>query len=147
MSLVERINTDLTSAMKTQDTGRTAVLRLIKTSMTNERIKLGKELSDDDVLKLLQKEAKQRRDSIDAYNSGGRGDLAAEEEAELILINEYLPKQLHESELFNIIDQVIADLGATELSQAGLVIGKVMGLVTGRADGGLVSRLVKERLS
>ena len=96
---------------------------------------------------MLQKEAKQRRDSIDAYNSGGRGDLAAEEEAELGLINEYLPKQLHESELFNIIDQVIADLGATEQSQAGLVIGKVMGLVTGRADGGLVSRLVKERLS
>lgn len=146
MSLSERIQTDMTTAMRTQDAARTAVLRLLKSSLTNEQIKLGKPLSDDDVMKVLQREAKQRRDAIDAYNQGGRGDLVAEEQAELELITEYLPKQLSEDELLVIIDQVIADAGATDISQLGQVIGKVMALVSGKADGGLVSKLVKDRL-
>lgn len=145
MTLAERIQSELTTAMKTQDAARTGVLRLIKTSLTNERIKLGHELTEEEVLKIIQHEAKQRRDSIEAYNQAGRSDLATEEQAELDLITQYLPQQMDEAELRAVVDQVVADMGSDK-AQMGKIIGKVIGLTAGKADGASVSRLVKERL-
>lgn len=146
MTLVEQITNDMTAAMKSSDAARTAVLRLIKTSFQNEKIKLGHDLSDDEALKVIQREAKQRRDSIDAYQKANRPELAEEEENELKIIVQYLPEQMTEDELNKIVDQVIAETGATGPAQMGQVMGKVMQAAAGKADGGTVSRVVKEKL-
>lgn len=147
MRLGEKIQSDLVVAMKGQDQARTAVLRLLKSALKNEQIKAQRELSADDELKVLQREAKQRRDSIEAYKQGDRLDLADLEQAELDLITQYLPQPLSEAELKVVIDQVIAKTGAQGLSQMGQVIGQVMSMVSGKADGGVVSQLVRSRLS
>ena len=147
MRLGEKIQSDLVAAMKGQDQARTAVLRLLKSALKNEQIKVQRELSADDELKVLQREAKQRRDSIEAYKQGDRLDLAELEQAELDLIMQYLPQPLSEAELKVVIDQVIAQTGAQGLSQMGQVIGQVMSMVSGKADGGMVSQLVRSRLS
>ncbi len=142
----EQIQADLVTAMKEHNEVRTAVLRLLKNSLKNEQIKLQRDLNADEELKVLQREAKQRRDSIDAYQQGGREDLAADERVELEVITEYLPKQLSEAQLSTIVDQVIAETGAQSMAQMGTVIGQVMSKTAGQAEGGLVSRLVKAKL-
>lgn len=144
MSLFERIENDLISATKAKDTARLAVLRLLKSSLKNEQIKARRELSDEEVLRVLQKEAKQRRDSISAYQEGGREELAADEAAELEIIQGYLPKQLTEEEIKSIIESVIVESGVDIAT--GTVMGKVMPLVAGKTDGAVVSRLVRQRL-
>ena len=146
MSLVEQITADMTAAMKSQDEARTAVLRLLKTALQNERIKVGHDLSDEEAVKVVQQQAKQRRDSIEAYGKANRPELADEEAKELEIISHYLPKQMDESELNTIIDQVVSETGASGSAQMGMVMGKVMQAVAGKADGGTVSRLVKEKL-
>jgi uncharacterized protein len=146
MSLADKITEDLTTAMKSNNAARTAVLRLIKNSLNNEKIKLGHELSDDEVMKVLQREVKQRRDSIDAYQKAARGDLVEAEDEERRIIAEYLPAAMTEEDIAKIVDQVIAETNAQGMQQMGIVIGKVMSLVSGRAEGAEVSRLVKEKL-
>lgn len=143
MSISERLMQDLAISMKAGDTARTGVLRLLRGSLKNEQIKASHELSEDEALKVLQREAKQRRDSIEQYRSAGREDLAEKEEAELVIVNEYLPQALSEDELRAIIDEVVA---GNEGAQMGAVIGAVMQRVGARAEGGTVSRLVRERL-
>jgi uncharacterized protein len=147
MPLADQITQDLTAAMKDQQAERTGVLRLIKNSLKNEQIKLGHELSEDEAAKVLVREAKQRRDSIAAYTQGGRADLAQHEQAELDVIEEYLPDQMDEAELAKLVDRVMTEVGATEQAQMGMIIGKVMAEAGGTADGAAVARLVKERLS
>jgi uncharacterized protein YqeY len=146
MTLVEQITTDMTTAMKSGDSARTAVLRLVMSSLKNEQIKLGHELNADEALKLVQREAKQRRDSIDAYQQADRTDLVEAEQAELKIITEYLPEQMSDEELNKIVAQAITDTEAKDMSQMGAVIGKVMSQVAGKAEGGAVSRVVKEQL-
>jgi uncharacterized protein len=141
-----QIQTDLAAAMRDHNDARTAVLRLIKNALKNEEIKLRRELTSEEELKVLQKEAKQRRDSIEAYRNGGRADLADSEQSELDQIIEYLPQQMGEEELNILIDRVIVDSGATGPSQMGTVIGLVLKEAAGKADGGAVSRLVKAKL-
>lgn len=143
MNIAERLMQDLATSMKAGDADKTGVLRLLRGSLKNEQIKLGHELSEAEALKVLQREAKQRRDSIEQYRSAGREDLAAKEEAELVVVNEYLPQALSEEELKAIIDEVAAGI---EGAQMGAVIGVVMQRVGARAEGGTVSRLVRERL-
>lgn len=142
----QQIDQDLTASMKEGVVARTSVLRLLKASMQNEQIKLGHELSEAEVVKVLQREAKQRRDSIEQYRSGGRDDLADSEQHELDVIQAYLPDQMPEEELAGVVDAVITELGAEGLSQMGVVIGAVMKRVNGRADGAAVSQLVRTRL-
>jgi uncharacterized protein YqeY len=146
MSLADQITSDMTTAMKSQDAARTAVLRLVKTSLQNERIKFGHDLTDDETLKVIQREAKQRRDSIDAYTKAERGDLAKAEEEELAIIVTYLPEQMSDDELNTLVDQAIAETGATDVAQMGMVMNKVMQVAGGKADGGKVSQLVKAKL-
>ena len=134
------------TSMKAGDSERTGVLRLLRGALKNEEINLGHELSEDEAMKVMVREAKQRRDSIDAYMQAGRDDLIAQEELELAVISGYLPKALTEDELMKIVDEVVAETGATDMRQMGQVIGAVMARVGASADGGNVSRLVKARL-
>lgn len=144
MPITEQLTSDMAAAMKGGQSERVGTLRLLRGSMSNERIKLGHELSDDEALKVLQREAKQRRDSIEQYTNAGRAELAAKERAELEIIESYLPQPLSEDELKALVSQAAAELGAD--AQLGAVIGKVMAAAGARADGGTVSRLVRERL-
>lgn len=144
MPILDQLTSDMGAAMKSGQSERVATLRLLRSAMSNERIKLGHELSDDEALKVLQREAKQRRDSIDQYQAAGRAELAQKEQAELELIECYLPQPLSEDELRSMVDAAVAELGSD--AQMGAVIGKVMAQAGARADGETVSRLVRERL-
>ncbi|MBW3537934.1 GatB/YqeY domain-containing protein [Candidatus Parcubacteria bacterium] len=145
MSLVNEIDRDLRSAMKGKQAGRVAVLRLLKNSLKNERIKLGRDLGEAEEVKVLQREAKQRRDSIEAYSQAQRAELAEAEREELAVITQYLPDQISEAELGALVDSVIAETAASGRAEMGRVIGQVMTLVGGRAEGAVVSRIVKQR--
>ncbi len=146
MSLLRQIDADLAESMKAGSADRTAVIRLIKSALKNEQIKLGHELSDAEVQKALQREAKQRQDSIRQYRDAKREDLAGAEEMELKTIRTYLPEQMPVQELAALVDQVVAQTGATGPAQMGAVIGAVMQRAAGRADGGQVAQFVRERL-
>jgi len=138
---------DMKTSMRAGDAERTGVLRLLRGSMKNEEIKVGHELDEAEAMKVLQREAKQRRDSIEAYQTAGRDDLRAIEEAELAIIATYLPEAMSEAELDGVIDAVVRELGAADPSKMGQVIGAVMKQVGARADGGAVSARVRARLT
>ncbi len=146
MNTTDKITQDMGESMKAGTADVTGVLRLIKTSLKNEQIKLGHELSDDEAMKVIAKEAKQRRDSITAYEAAGRPDLADVEKAESIIIERYLPQQLSEAEVTALVEQALAETGATTKAQMGLVMGLVMKKTAGAADGGMVSRIVGAKL-
>ena len=147
LGITDKLTEDMKASMKSGDAERTGVLRLLRGALKNEEIKVGHTLDEDEVLKVLQREAKQRRDSIEAYRSADREDLAAKEEVELAVVLGYLPQALSDDELAQIVDEVIAETGATEVKQMGAVIGGVMKRVGARAEGGTVSRLVREKLA
>jgi uncharacterized protein YqeY len=147
MSLLEQIDTDLTNALKARDQKLVSTLRLLKNSLKNQRINSGKDLSEADELVILQKEAKQRRESITSFSQAGRTDLVALEEAELAVIEKYLPTKLSEAELSKLIDDAIAQTGASTISDIGKVMGNVSPKIAGRADGAQVANLVKQKLS
>ena len=147
MSTIDNLTRDMASSMKAGDAVKTGTLRLLRGAMKNEEIKLGHPLEDDEAVKVLQREAKQRRDSIEAYRKAGREDLAAVEEAELKVVSEYLPEAMSVDELKGVVDEMIKEQGASDMKQMGAVIGAVMGRVGAKADGGTVARLVRERLS
>jgi uncharacterized protein len=146
MTITEQLTEDMKTAMKAGDADKLGTVRLLRGAMKNEQIKLGHELSDDEAMKVLQREAKQRRDSIEQYRSASREDLAAKEESELTVIAEYLPQPLAEAELEQIVNDTIVEVGASDIQQMGAVIGAVMGKVGARAEGGAVSKMVREKL-
>ena len=141
--LTEKIDQDIAVAMKAGQSDLVGVLRLLKTSLKNESIKVGHDLSDDEAMNVLVREAKQRRDSITAYNDAGRPELAKTEQDELNIIQEYLPKQLSEDEVKEMIDQMLT-MGANG-AQMGQIIGAVKAKAGASADGALIARLVQER--
>lgn len=147
MSLLERLNSDMKEAMRNKEKDRLSVIRMVKASLQNEAIKLGKELSEDEELTVLSREVKQRKDSLQEFEKAGRTDLANKIKTELTYIHEYMPKQLSEDELKELISQVIQELGATSKADMGKVMGKLMPLVKGKADGSVVNRIVLEMLS
>ncbi len=148
--LKDRLRADLTASMKARDALRSSTLRMLLTSITNAEVagKTQRELSDDDVVGVLSTEAKKRRESAVAYDEAGRSDSAAKERAEARIITEYLPQQLDETEISDLVSATIAALGAAEEGMRAL--GKVMGAlqphVKGRADGGAVSAEVRRQL-
>ena len=150
--LKQRILDDLVAAMKAGDKGRVDVLRLIKSEMQRQEIDAraekgaNYELDDEEVLAVLTRAAKQRRESIDSFRAGGREDLAEREETELATIEGYLPRQLDRNELEAIVDEAVRESGANSVRDIGRVMPIVMPKVKGRADGKLVNRLVRERL-
>lgn len=145
--LFEKINGDLIEAMKAKDEVSVSTLRLLVSAIKNKQIDLGHELNDEEVLEVVSKAAKQRRESIEAYKKGGRDDLSQKEEAELVVIEKYLPKQLEKEEISKIVDDVILETGASGQADFGKVIGEVMKKVKGQADGSVVSGIVREKLS
>lgn len=150
MSLQQQITDDIKTSMKARDKQRTSALRMVLASMKNAAVAAGRgpqgELSDDEVVKLLQTETKRRKEAAAAYRDAGRDEQAAGEEAEATIYEAYLPAQLSDDELASLVDEAIAEAGADNPSQMGQVMKAVMPKVAGRADGSLVSGMVKDRL-
>ena len=152
MTIKERIGADLTAAMKSKDAARLSVMRMVKARMLEAEVELRSkkgldyQLEDPEALSVITAYAKQRRDSIDAYRQGGRTDLAEKEEAELAILQEYLPAQLPEAEIRRLVAEAIAVSGATSAKEMGAVMKILMPKVKGAADGGVVNRIVRELL-
>jgi len=147
MSLINRIEDDLKTAMLEHDNERRDALRLILASLRSAEKELQRPLSDDEELQVLQRERKRRIEAAAAFRDGDREEQAEKEEQELEVLEEYMPEPLSEDELEEIIDDVIAEVGATSLNQLGRVMADVMPQVAGRADGSIVSQLVREKLA
>ena len=146
MDIVERIQADQKSALKSGQKERLSALRLLSSELKNRRIELGRDLTDEDAIEVLMKALKQRRESEEQYTGGGRPELAAREAAEAEVIRGYLPAQLSDEELDALIDAAIAEAGATTMKDMGGVMGRLMPKLKGRAEGAVVSARVKERL-
>jgi uncharacterized protein len=147
MSLTENLNTAMKEAMKAKDSLRLSAIRLIRSAIKNREIEERRELDDQGVIAVLSTLAKQRRDSVEAYRQSNREDLAEKEEKELAVIQEFLPRQLTEDEIRTLIDEAVEECGASGMKDMGKVMKALTPKTTGRADGRLVSDLVKARLS
>ena len=147
MSLLSRLNDDLKLAMKAKEKTVLQVIRMIKASLQNEQIKLGRKLTADEELTLLSREMKQRRDSLVEFEKANRDDLVEKVVAEIAIVEKYLPTQLTEEEIRQIVASEIEDTGVTSTQAFGQVMGKVMPQVKGKADGNLVNEIVKEQLN
>ena len=148
-TLKARLQHDLHDAMRARDTVRSGTLRMTLAAITTAEVAgdEARELSDDEVLKVVAKEAKKRKEAAAAFTGAGRPELAATEEAELLVLEGYLPAQLDDEALREIVDRAVAATGATGMPQLGMVMKAAQGEVAGRADGGRVAAVVKQVLS
>lgn len=148
MSLAEQIQSDLTAAMKARDKVRTATLRLVLAGIKNVRAEPGhgQEVTDEEVRDIVGREAKKRRESVQTYTDAGRDELAATEQAELEVLTDYLPEQMSEEEVRDLVEQTVADVDATGPADLGKVMGALMPKVKGTADGKMVNRVVRDAL-
>ncbi|UUV99276.1 GatB/YqeY domain-containing protein [Vagococcus luciliae] len=147
MTLLNRLNNDIKVAMKAKDKETLSVLRMMKSSIQNEEIKKGESLSPDEELTVLSREMKQRKDSLQEFNQTDRPDLAEKVSGEIKIVERYMPEQLSEDELRNIVQSAIDETGASSMKDFGKVMGVVMPKTKGRADGQKVNSLVKESLA
>jgi uncharacterized protein YqeY len=149
MGLKEKLQTDLTQAIRSRDELQSGTIRMLLAAITNEEVagKAAKVLSDAEIITVLSREAKKRREAVEAYTQAKREDLANKEKAEAAVIAQYLPKQLSEDEIKKLIQEAIAFTGATGPSGMGLVMKQLQPKIAGKADGGLVSALVKAALA
>jgi uncharacterized protein len=149
MALKEKLQNDLTEAMRARDEVRSSTIRMVLTAIKNEEVsgKEARDLSDAEVITVLSREAKKRREAAEAFEQAGAADRAANEKAEGVIIAEYLPAQLSESEIKEMIAAAIAESGASGPQQMGQVMKLIQPKIAGRADGGIVSLLVKAALS
>ncbi|WP_019154563.1 GatB/YqeY domain-containing protein [Robertmurraya massiliosenegalensis] len=147
MSLLERLNQDMKQAMKNKEKDKLSSIRMIKASLQNEGIKLGRQLSEDEELTVLSREVKQRKDSLHEFDKAGREDLVEKIRTELQYVEEYMPQQLSEEEISNIVQETVAEVGATSKADMGKVMAAIMPKVKGKADGSLVNKLVQQHLS
>lgn len=147
MTFLERINQDITAAMKAKEAERLSTLRMVKSALKNREIDKMAALTDDEAIKVLQSLVKQRRDSVEQYTQGGRLELAEKEAAEILVIEAYLPAAIGEAAIGAIVDATIAELGAASAKEMGQVMKAVMVKLVGQTvDGKVVSQLVKARL-
>ncbi|HXD32834.1 MAG TPA: GatB/YqeY domain-containing protein [Pyrinomonadaceae bacterium] len=148
MTLKQQIISDLTASMKAQDAARTSTLRMVKASVMNREIEKGSELDDEEMSKLLRSMVKQRRDSIEQYEKGGRPELAEKEQAEITVIEAYLPQAASQDEIETAVSAAIAETGASSMKDMGRVMKAAQALLAGKnADGRQVSEIVKAKLS
>ena len=145
--LTKKIEVDMTKAAKTQDKARLSALRMVKAALHNREIDLKEAFTEKEAIQVLSSLVKQRKDSIEQFTNGKRFDLVQKEEAELAVIQEFMSSQLTEEEVGKIIENAIGETGATGIRDMGKVMKALMPHVTGRADGKVVSDLVKARLS
>lgn len=148
MALSEKVIADLTASMKAQDAARTSTLRMVKAAMMNRKIEKGADLDDDDMLKLLRSLVKQRKDSVEQYEKAARKDLVDKEQAEIVVIESYLPQPATEAEIQQAVAAAIAETGATSMKDMGKVMKATQTALAGKnADGKLVSEIVKSKLA
>ena len=144
--LFDKINADLITSMKAKDEATTSALRMLKSALKYKEVDLKRELKDEDVIDVLSKQAKQRKESIEGFEKGGRQDMADKEKAELALIEKFLPAGLSDAELAQLIEEAIKASGAAGPKDMGKVMGVLTPKIKGRADMGKVSALVKAKL-
>lgn len=145
----QELKDELKKSMLAKNTEKTGVLRMIISALGYYEIEkggAGYEASEEDVMEVLHKQVKQRRDSVEQFRAGGREDLAAKEENEIAMLEGYLPAQMSEEEIAKLVDEAIASTGASSPQDMGKVMGALMPKTKGKADGGVVSRIVREKL-
>ena len=148
MTLSEQIISDMTASMKAHDAPRTSTLRMVKAAMQNRQIEKGGELDDEEMGKLLRSLVKQRRDSVEQYEKGGRQDLADKEKAEIAVIEAYLPQAASREQIEAAVAAAIAETGASSMKEMGKVMKSVQAALAGKnADGRTVSEIVKSKLA
>ncbi|MDR3770118.1 MAG: GatB/YqeY domain-containing protein [Sutterella parvirubra] len=147
MMIKDRIREDMKAAMRSHDAARLSTIRLLLAAIKQREIDEQIEAGDEDVLAVIGKMVKQRRDSVEQYRSGGREDLAANEQAEIDVLSTYLPQQLSDEEVAAIVEEAVAEVGMTGMAAMGKVMSVVKPRVNGRADLGKVSALIKARLT
>jgi uncharacterized protein YqeY len=146
VSLIQQLDQDMKAAMKQKDKETLSTIRMVRSAIKKVEIDKRGELSDDQALEVLVREIKQRKDSLQEYEKAGREDLASKEKREIEILSAYLPAQLTEEELLEIVKKAIADTGATSKKEMGKVMGVVVPLTKGRADGKKVNQLVQQLL-
>jgi len=148
MSLKDKINEDLKSAMKSGDKTRLETIRMLRAQILEfEKSGAGRDMNDDDAMKILLSAAKKRKESIEIYEKAGRKELADKEAKEIEIIQEYLPKQLTKEDAEAIVSKIIADLGVTSAKEMGKVMPAVMKELKGKIDGKIINELVKQKLA
>ena len=147
MSLIEEIDNEIKDAMKARDGERRDALRLILDALKKSEKELQRPLSEEEELQVMQRERKKRIEAADAFRAGGREEQAEAEERELDILEEFMPEPLSEDEIDEIVDDVIAEVGATSMADLGRVMADVMPQIAGRADGSQVSQIVREKLA
>jgi hypothetical protein len=145
--LAKKIKKQIVEAMKAGDKLRMSTLKLLSSAIHNAQIKKQEDLSKEEELEIVRREAKKRKDAIDAYKKAGADERADKEKEELVILQEYLPKDLTNEEIENIVDDVISSMGATSMEDMGKVIGAALGKCKGQADGKIVSEIVRSKLS
>ncbi|GGD71455.1 GatB/YqeY domain-containing protein [Paenibacillus nasutitermitis] len=146
MNLSERLNDDMKQAMRSQEKFKLSAIRMIRASIKNQEIDLKRPLDDNEVLDIISREIKQRKDSLQEFKKAGRDDLAKDVAAEIEIISVYLPQQLTEDEIKEIVQQTIAETGASSKADMGKVMSALMPKTKGRADGKLVNTYVQQFL-
>ncbi|API89565.1 hypothetical protein BKP56_09990 [Marinilactibacillus sp. 15R] len=147
MTVLEELNQDMKVAMKAKDRESLTTIRMLKSALQNEQINKGDELTEDEELTVLAREKKQRVESLNEFKDADRKDLVEKLEKELSIVDQYLPEQLSEQEIFQIVRDTVEQTGADSMKDMGKVMGAVLPKVKGKADGSLVSSIVKQELS
>jgi uncharacterized protein len=147
VSLIEEIDDELKDAMRARDAERRDTLRLILNALKNSEKELQRPLSEEEELQVLRRERKRRIEAAEAFRNGGREEQAEAEDRELDVLEEFMPEPLSEDEIEEIVDDVIAEVGATSMADLGRVMADVMPQIAGRADGSQVSQTVREKLA
>jgi uncharacterized protein YqeY len=147
VSRIEEIENEVKEAMRARDAERRDALRLILNALKNSEKELMRPLSEDEELQVLQRERKRRVEAAEAFRAGGREAQAEAEERELDILQEFMPEPLGEEEIEEIVDDAIAEVGATSMADLGRVMADVMPQIAGRADGSVVSQIVREKLA
>ncbi|HPV43231.1 MAG TPA: GatB/YqeY domain-containing protein [Spirochaetota bacterium] len=147
MNLLEKIDTDLKSAMKNGDIVRTETLKMLKSDIAYEKGKTGKDLTDEQLIEVVSRSAKRRRESIKEFQKGNRQDLVDNETRQLAVVEEYLPQQMTEEEIEKYISDKIAALGTITQKEIGKVMGELMKELKGKADGGAVKAILSKKIS
>jgi uncharacterized protein YqeY len=147
MPLLDQLQDDMKQAMKSRDELKLSTIRMLRSAISYAKIEKGSELTEEDVINVLLRAAKQRRESVEGAEKAGRTDIAQREGAELQVIQDYLPAQLSESEIEKIVRDAISKVGAVDMKDRGKLMGAVMQEVRGKADGKLVGQIVEKALS
>ena len=147
MSKLDQLNQDMKTAMKQKDKETLSTVRMLKSALQTEQINKGEELSEEEELTILAREKKQRVESLNEFKAAGRDDLVLKQEKELAVVDKYLPEQLSEDEVRTIVQETVAQTQASSMKDMGKVMGALMPRVKGKADGSLVSSIVKEELN